>query len=403
MRFGVFLAPFHAKRMNPTLALEHDLELVANMDRLGYDEAWIGEHHSGGVELIPSPEIMIAAMAERTRHIKLGTGVISLAYHHPLNVAERIVFLDHLTRGRVMLGVGPGALAVDAYQRGIEPKDQRRRMSESLEAIIELLEGEGPVNRESDWFTIRDGHLHMRPYQQPCFEIAVASLLSPSGPELAGRVGASLLSIGATLLEDGVEALGAFWSVYEESSAKHGHVADRDKWRVVAPWHIAPTREQALEEVEYGIKEWVEYELEVANLPLVGDARTPREAAEKMIEIGAAVIGTPDDAIEMIDSMVEKSGGFGTFLNMICDWADHDAQMRSFELFANEVMPRYQGSTAALEHSYAWGKSRKGVIAPKVNEAFLDSTRKYYGDDHDRTRKMQDMLGAEAAAAERAS
>jgi limonene 1,2-monooxygenase len=393
VRFGVFLAPFHANRKNPTLALEHDLELIAHMDRLGFDEAWIGEHHSGGVELIASPEIFIAAAAARTKHIRLGTGVISLSYHHPLNVIERVILLDHLTRGRIMMGVGPGALAIDAYQRGIEPSDQRRRMSESLEAIMALLNSDEPVTIETDWFTIREGSLHLKPYQQPCFEIACASLISPSGPELAGRVGASLLSIGSTLMEDGVEALATFWGVYEESCRKHGNVPNRDAWRVVAPWHLAPTREQALEEVEYGIKEWVDYELDVANLPLVGDAKSPRDAAEKMLEIGAAVIGTPADAIAAIEEMYEKSGGFGTLLNMVCDWAPHDAKMRSFELFANEVIPHFQGRIKDLDASYNWGTSRKGVIGQKVSNAFIEATRQHFGDDHARTRKMEEVLG----------
>ena len=111
LRFGIFMAPFHQAGENPTLALERDLELVAHLDRLGWDEAWIGEHHSAGTEIIASPEIFIAAAAERTRHIKLGTGVISVAYHNPYMVAERAVLLDHLTRGRFMLGVGPGLAA----------------------------------------------------------------------------------------------------------------------------------------------------------------------------------------------------------------------------------------------------------------------------------------------------
>ena len=106
MRFGVFLPPMHKTGVNPTLALHRDLELVEHIDRLGYAEAWIGEHHSAGSELIASPEVFIAAAAERTRHIKLGTGVVSLPYHHPLMVANRIVQLDHLTRGRVLFGVG---------------------------------------------------------------------------------------------------------------------------------------------------------------------------------------------------------------------------------------------------------------------------------------------------------
>src|SRR3954451_1697653 len=192
LKFGIFLAPFHPVGQNPTLALQRDLDLIVHLDQLGYDEAWIGEHHSAGYEIIASPEVFIATAAERTRNIKLGTGVSSLPYHHPLIIADRVVLLDHLTRGRFMFGVGPGALPSDAYMMGIDPLDQRRRMEESFEAILQLLNGE-TVTLETDWFTLKDARLQLLPYSQPCFEIAVAAMISPSGPRLAGKHGLSLL------------------------------------------------------------------------------------------------------------------------------------------------------------------------------------------------------------------
>ena len=139
MRFGVFLAPYHEPGENPTLALERDLELIERLDELGYDEAWVGEHHSTGWETIASPEIFLAVAAERTRHIRLGTGVVSLPYHHPLMVADRIVLLDHLTRGRINFGVGPGGHLTDARMLGIDPELLRPRMAEALDVIVRLL------------------------------------------------------------------------------------------------------------------------------------------------------------------------------------------------------------------------------------------------------------------------
>ena len=126
------------------------------LDHLGYDEAWIGEHHSAGWETIASPEIFMGVAADRTRHIMLGSGVTSLPYHHPLMVAQRFVQLDHMTRGRTMLGVGPGALVSDAYMMGIDPETQRRRMDESLGAIVALLEGKAPVTLKTDWFELKE-------------------------------------------------------------------------------------------------------------------------------------------------------------------------------------------------------------------------------------------------------
>src|SRR5215211_6746125 len=162
MRFGIFLAPCHPVGQDPTVSLERDLELIEWLDRLGYHEAWFGEHHSAGFEIIASPEVFIATAAERTKHIKLGTGVISLPYHNPLMVANRMVLLDHLTRGRVMLGVGPGALVTDALMLGIEPNLQRPRMEESMRAIVHLLTRDEPLTMETDWFTLRNARLHLR-------------------------------------------------------------------------------------------------------------------------------------------------------------------------------------------------------------------------------------------------
>ena len=255
----------------------------------------------------------------------------SLPYHQPLMLADRMVLLDHLTRGRVMFGVGPGALPSDAFMMGIEVARQRDMMEESFEAILELLAGEKPVNRETDWFTLRDARLQLRPYSDPCFEIAVAAQVSPSGPRLAGRFGASLLSIGATS-QGGFDVLGSHWQVMEERAAEFGTTVDRRKWRLVGPIHIADTKEQAYEDVKFGLPQWVDYFQRVAALPLGPDTTDVAEMADAMNASGFAVIGTVDDAIAQIQRLVDQSGGFGTFLNMAHEWADrerHLAQLRA--------------------------------------------------------------------------
>src|SRR5512143_130721 len=186
--FGIFIAPFHPVGENPTLSLQRDFELIEWLDRLGYDEAWIGEHHSAGYEIIASPEVFIAGAAERTRRIRLGTGVSSVPYHHPLMLADRIMQLDHQTRGRVMFGVGPGALPSDAFMMGIDVQRQRDMMDEAIAALVPLLRGE-TVNMDTDWFKLRDARLQLRPYSRPHIEIAVASQVSPSGARAAGKYG----------------------------------------------------------------------------------------------------------------------------------------------------------------------------------------------------------------------
>jgi limonene 1,2-monooxygenase len=349
LRFGIFLPPMHPTGQNPTLTLHRDLELIEHLDRLGYDEAWIGEHHSSGFETIASPEVFIAAAAQRTTRIKLGTGVNSLPYHHPLILADRIVMLDHLTRGRMMFGVGPGQLTSDAAMLGIDPNEQRRMMEESFEVIMALFRGE-IVSAETDWFTVREGRLQLRPYSN--FDIAVAASISPSGPKLAGRHGVGLLSIAATSPE-GFAVLASHWQVMEEQAAEHGTTVDRSKWRMMGPVHVAETEQEALDNCRYGLERVFDYLAHV--VPTTPTTATSYEGRVKeMNENGTAVIGTPDMAIAQIQRLLDQSGGFGCFLMFGGDLADFEATKRSYELFAQYVMPHFQGQLAAPQASHDW-------------------------------------------------
>lgn len=343
MDFGIFMGPWHRAGQNPTLALERDLQLIEHLDRIGFAEAWIGEHHSAGWEIIASPEVFIAAAASRTRNIRFGTGVVSLPYHHPLMVADRMVLLDHLTRGRVIFGVGPGSLPSDAFMMGIDPMTQRDRMEESLEAILELLRSEERVTRSTDWFELREAKLQLRPFSRPHFEVAVAATVSPAGPRAAGRFGTSLLSIGATTT-GGFDVLGSHWQVMEERAEEFGTSVSRDGWRLVGPMHIAETEEQARRDVAYGLAEWARYFREVAALPLAPEGADGDELIDALNEGGFAVIGTPEMAIAQLERLRAKSGGFGTYLFMAHDWAAPDATEHSFELIQREVHPVVSGA-----------------------------------------------------------
>ena len=355
MRFGAFIAPFHPLRENPTLALERDLELVQHMDRLGYDEAWIGEHHSAGYELIASPEVFIATAAERTKHIRLGTGVASLPYHHPLMLADRINQLDHITRGRVMFGVGPGALPSDAFMMGIPVAAQRDRMDEAIDVLVPLLRGE-QVTKKTDWFELNEARLQMTPYSRPSVEICAASQVSPTGATAAGRHGLGLLSIGATQ-SGGFNALASNWAIAEEKAKESGQVMNRSGWRLVGPMHIAETREQARADVRFGLDDWLYYFREVAALPLAPQDGT--DPVDALIASGMAVIGTPEDAIAQIERLEQQSGGFGAFLMMDHNWANWDAKRKSYELFARYVAPKFQGLNENREASLTWAAENR--------------------------------------------
>jgi limonene 1,2-monooxygenase len=367
MRFGMFMAPFHDIGQNPTLALERDLELIQHLDRLGFDEAWIGEHHSGGVEIIASPEVFIATAAERTRHIRLGSGVNSLPYHHPLLLADRFVLLDHLTRGRAMLGCGPGQLTSDAHMLGIPPDTQRPRMEEALDAVVRLLRGE-TVTAKTDWFEINDARLQLAPYSPDGIDIAVAASISPAGPRSAGRYGLGLLSVGATT-DVGFDILGAHWEVMEQRAAEFGQRADRAKWRLVGPMHLAATKEQARRDVEFGIVEFSRYFRHILPSSPVGDGDDVAGILGHCDTNGFAIIGTPDDAVRQIERLVAQSGGFGTFLLFGHEWADPEATRRSYELFARYVMPHFQGQLEPVQASYDWIVGSEGRFVTAATNA----------------------------------
>ncbi|MGI9615187.1 MAG: LLM class flavin-dependent oxidoreductase, partial [Acidimicrobiales bacterium] len=265
MRFGIFMAPFHPMAgQDPISCVQRDLETVQLLDRLGYDEVWVGEHHSAGTEIIPDPFMFISYAAPQTRNIKLGTGVLSLPYHNPLWCADRAFFADQLTRGRFMLGLGPGALPGDAAMIGIAIEDQRNMLEEDTEVLMKLLACEEPVSHENGRYKLVEAMSQYRPYSD--FDVAVAAIASPTGPRIAGQHGMGLLSIGATSV-DGFDALGYHWDVVEERAKENGKTADRDQWRLVGPMHLAETREQAIEDVKFGLNDWCHYTQHILAAP----------------------------------------------------------------------------------------------------------------------------------------
>ena len=384
MRFGIFVAPFHPVDENPDLALRRDFELVEWLDQLGYDEAWIGEHHSAGYEIIASPEVFIAAAAERTRHIRLGTGVSSLPYHHPLMLADRINQLDHQTRGRVMFGVGPGALPSDAFMMGIDVQRQRDMMDEAIGVLVPLLRGE-VVTHKSDWFELREARLQLTPYTRPHIEICVASQISPAGARAAGKHGLGLLSIGATTT-GGFNALAMNWQICTDKAAEHGREVERSAWRLVGPVHIAETREKARENVRFGLQNWLRYFLEVAALPLAPSGSVDN-AIDTLIGSGLAVIGDPSDAIAQLERLEKQSGGFGCFLHMAHNWADWAETKRSYELFARYVMPRFQRTNQNREQSMSWAAQNRPTFIGAMGNAINAEIQKHAAEQREKTKK----------------
>ena len=385
LKFGAFLAPHHPIGEHPMLQFRRDLDLVEQLDALGYDEFWCGEHHSSGWEIIASPEMFLAAAGERTKRIKLGTGVVSLPYHHPFNVAQRMVQLDHMTGGRAIFGSGPGALASDAHTLGIDPMTQRDRQDEAIAIIRRLFNGER-VTAKSDWFTMNDAALQILPLQEE-MPFVVASQISPSGMTLAGKYGIGIISLGS-MSTQGLMALPTQWGFAEDAAKKHGTTVSRSDWRVLLSWHIAETREQAQREAGAGLMRWHnEYNVGTLQRPGLQPFTSPEDAVEKTAggEAAASTIGTPDDLVKTIKNLMEVSGGVGTIVGFVHDWANPENTRRSWDMVARYVVPEINGYIDGLR------KSQKFVIENRA--VFERAGPGRDGQDHG---KRQGRRGASA-------
>jgi len=351
LKFGAFLAPHHPIGEHPMLQFRRDLDFVQQLDDLGYDEFWCGEHHSSGWEMIASPEMFLAAAGERTKRIKLATGVISLPYHHPYNVAQRMVQLDYMTGGRAIFGSGPGALASDAHTLGIDPMTQRDRQDEAIGIIRRLFRGER-VTEKSEWFTMQDAALQILPLQED-MPFVVASMISPSGMTLAGKYGIGVFSLGSNSTQ-GLMALSQQWEFAEDSAKKHGTTVNRADWRVLMSWHIAETREQAYREAGAGLMRWHnEYNVGTLMRPGLEPFRSVDDALEKSAigENASAAIGTPDDLVKAIKRVMTISGGAGAIVGFAHDWANPENTRRSWDMVARYVIPEINGFLDGLRKS----------------------------------------------------
>jgi limonene 1,2-monooxygenase len=375
LKFGTFMAPFHTPvGQDPTVAYERDLNVLRHMDMLGFEEAWIGEHHSCGSELIPDPMIFIAHAANHTRHIKLGTGVVSLPYHNPLWVADRALFLDRLLRGRFMLGLGPGALPTDATMIGLSLEEQRTAFEDDVDVLMAILRGE-KVTAKTSRYNLVDARTQYAPYSD--FDIVIAAIASPTGPRAAAKNGAHLLSVGATA-QGGFDALALHWDVMEERAPQFGHTPDRSKWRLCGPMHIAESKEQAIEDVRFGLDAWCDYTQNVLAAPHFRAAgSTFEERVAWVNETGLGVIGTPDDAVRQIQRLEKQSGGFGSYLLIHHEWARPQAVLKSYELFATYVKPQFQGSTDRLRKAEEYAISRWTELDERQGKAIQAATERH--------------------------
>ena len=354
----MFLAPFHALDESPTLALERDLDLAKFADEIGFAEFWYGEHHSGAYELSASPELMIAAAAQRTKRIKLGTGVVSLPYHNPLMTANRIAQLDHLTFGRLIFGAGPGLLVSDAQMLGLDARESRDKLDQGLSLITRLLSGEWVTEKYEGWYNLQDAHAQLLPYN-PDLEICVASTFSPNGGTLAAKYGAGMLCLASTI-HGGYDALTSNWKIASETATKLGKVLSPASIRCATDIHIAETRNQAMDQVRHGYEKWLLY---IKNQSEQLKESPAHKSLEQLIEANEIVVGTPDDAIAQIRRLEVKVPDFGCILMLDKNWSTQGDKKQSMEMMMRYVLPAINGANYNRQRSFDWAReNRDGFI-----------------------------------------
>ena len=355
MQVGFFTMPLHPPGADIAQTMEDDLHQLEVLDRLGYSEAWVGEHFTTVWENIPAPDLFIANALARTERIKLGTGVTCMPNHNPFMIAHRVAQLDNMARGRFMWGVGSGGFPGDFEVFGFDPSqnDHRRMTRESIETILRIWEDPKPGVYESDFwrFTIPEPvdefglRFHLTPYQKPHPPIGVAGV-SPNSDTLvlAGRRGWIPMSIN--LVPSRV--LKTHWDAVEKGAAAAGRVPNRADWRIAREVYIAETSEKAREDALNGVlrRDFERYFLRL--MPKMGmldllktDPNMPDSdvSAEYLVD-NVFIVGGVEDAAEKLNALYNEVGGFGTLLAMGHEWLPYEDWTRSMELLVKEVAPR---------------------------------------------------------------
>ena len=361
------MMPLHLPSENPSLAFQRDIDLINYADELGYDEFFIGEHHSAAWENIASPEMVLAKASATALRIRLGTAVTSLPFHHPFQVAERFVMLDHLSRGRAVLGVGPSGLPTDPALFNIPPQDLNPMMRESTDIIVKLLESPEPFSYDGKYWKIKDMALQLRSYQQPRLKLATASVGSPRSLDFAAQYEMLLFSLAGGGPPNAVP-LNEQWGVVEEAGRRHGTNPRRDDFRMVTYVHLADSHDEAWAEVEQGIIRDVHQYFYIINTPaqwLVRPGQDPSSlTVAEIVQKRRWIIGTPDEAIEQIQALYDETGGFGGLMIATHEWTGQEKIKNSLELFARYVMPHFRGHTADLKRE--WERTKANRAAGRI-------------------------------------
>jgi alkanesulfonate monooxygenase SsuD/methylene tetrahydromethanopterin reductase-like flavin-dependent oxidoreductase (luciferase family) len=355
MRLGFFTMPMHPPGRDYTQTLKEDREAVLLADRLGYEEAYIGEHFADRCETIPSCLSFIASVAHDTKAIRLGSGTVNLPNHHPAEVAAHVAMVDHLLEGRFIFGIGPGGLRSDMEVMGNLELDRNAMFVESIDHILKIWAGEPPYEIDGRFWKISTRKtllagtgqgVFLKPYQQPHPPIVVTAIM-PGSKGLTETSARNWAPISANFLQP--NGVATHWPMIEAGHARMGRQADRRDWRVAKSIFVADDERTARRYAgdvsgAYGFYYWNLLEKRKAARNFSNfkhDPAMPDEAVTVEYLLDTLVIaGTVNEVVEGVLELRRTTGPFGTLLYCGHDWADPKLARRSMELMATEVMPR---------------------------------------------------------------
>jgi alkanesulfonate monooxygenase SsuD/methylene tetrahydromethanopterin reductase-like flavin-dependent oxidoreductase (luciferase family) len=355
MQFGLFMMPLHPPYRSFADCYDRDIDQLVLADRLGFREAWLGEHITERWENAPAPDLLIAKALALTEHIRLGTGVTLLALHHPVYLAHRLAMLDHMARGRFQWGIGGGGIPTDLAIFGIDasqPSDVRARSAEVLDVVLKLWASEGKFSYHGRFFDIdapemddvKDRGYYMKPYQQPHPPIAVAASTPTSASiRMAGERG--WIPMTSSLLSQ--PYLKGHWELVAEGAASAGRQADRSQWRIARDVFVAPTPSLARERARAVLgRNFVQHQLpnragSVQMKSTKLDPAMPDEAVDvDYLMEHVWIVGDPQECADKIRQLYEACGGFGTLLSITADSDEASWDHESLRLLIEEVGPR---------------------------------------------------------------
>ncbi len=366
MKLGLFMMPIHPPARVWAESLDEDRECIVLADRVGFQEAFIGEHLTDRAESIPSCMMFMASVANATKHIKFATGTANLAQIHPAIIAANAAMLDHLLQGRFIFGISPGAVQSDAEILGLLDDDRNAMFAEAIDMILALWTKEAPYDFKGKRWTVgtgttldRDagiGIMH-RPFQTPHPEI-VGSVVAPFSPGIVKMGERGFHPASANLMHS--NWLAGHFNAYAQGCANAGLPADRSHWRICRNVFVAD--DEATARAYGGDDSTSPYrlachlvlkKLEMANRLMCFKANKdqPDEALTlDWVTEELGIVGTVDSVVDQILQLHERTGGFGTLLYACMDWLDPKLAKRSMELMGEQVMPRVN---AALARSQA--------------------------------------------------